>query len=597
MAVELTASKVAECAKEGFERLKAYRNARVLYIKDYVGQYMSKTAGLTGETPINLVFLAIRTLIPNLVMKEGVNKVTTKILPYKEFAELLGLGLNELQQRIKMKKILRALAVDMCFGLAVAETGIAESGELLPLGDVDVDPGQIYTDIVSFDNLTIDPICTALDKAGFIGHRIVDAPRQKLLDADGWDHDLVKALPSSIMGPIDVSAKDLTQEQTKSLEMRAMQDCVSVVKLWVPEANAICYVPDPYQHISDNFLKIQDYYGPASGPYSFGSLTPPVPDNPLPIAPVGVWRDLSDMANNLFVKLMNQADRQKDMLLYDPALADMAEAIRTGRDGEAIATTNPQGVNVVSFGGQNTDIDRMVNTLSYWFNLVSGNPMQMGGLTSSGKTDTATEFQGLQGNLSIGLNDMRDIMYDLASDISSNQAWFMIHDPLINMPLFTRTTGGRLVQVWLTPEQRRGDWPDYAFEIIKRSMTVADPVLRTKNIMEFYTNVLPAVASAAVQMLQMGIEFNMSRALMQAAEEMGIADSLSEVFRDPEFDKKMMAYMQLGPKGPSKGTLNPAGIQQQGGFVGQRPQLTPGQEFNQQAQQGAAPAQSAMRTV
>ena len=598
MPEELTASKISEAVKEGFGRLRQFRRNRVMFIKDYLSQYMLETAGLTGEKPINLVFMAIRALVPNLVLKNPVNKVTTKILAYKDYAELLGLGLNELQEQLRMKAILRAAIVDMCFGMAVLETNIGDSDNLMTLGpDVNVDPGQIFTDIISGDDLTIDPLCRSLDKAVFIGHNI-QVPRQKLLDADGWDKDLVRALPSSFAKVLgDGRADELTQEQSKALEMKAIQDYVDVVKLWVPEAQAVCYIPNPYQAKFDDFLKIEEYFGPSEGPYSFGSLTPPVPDNPLPVAPVGVWRDIGDMANNLFKKLMDKADRQKDVLLVPPAMADVGEAVREAVDGEMIISTDPNAINLVSFGGQSVDVDRMVNNLSYWWNIVSGNPMQMGGYQSGGKTDTATEFQGLQGNLSVGLNDMRDMTCDLAADVSEKQAWYMIHDPLINMPLCKRTTGGQEKQIWLTPEQRRGEWEDYTFEIIKRSMTVVDPMIRTKNIMDFYTNVLPSVASAGMQMMQMGLEFNLPRALMQAAEEMGIADSLMEVFNDPTFAERMQLYMQMGPQSAGKGMVNPKAVRQQGGFPGQRPIATPTQEFNRGAQETAAIGQSAMRTV
>jgi len=598
MPTELTANKISETVKEGFERLKQFRRNRVMFIKDYISQYMLEKSGLTGEKPIGLVFMAIRALVPNLVMKNGVNKVITNILAQKDFAEMLGLGLNELQQQLKMKAKLRAAIVDMCFGLATLETGIAESDNLIALGpDINVDPGQIFTDIISGDDLTIDPLCRSLDKAVFIGHNI-QVPRQKLLDADGWDKDLVMALPLSSAKPIrDGRAEELTQEQNKALEMKSVQNYVDVVKLWIPEAQAVCYIPNPYQAKFDDFLKIEEYFGPSEGPYSFGSLTPPVPDNPLPVAPVGVWRDIGDMTNRLFKKLMDKADRQKDVLLYPPAMADVAEAIRESPDGETLMCSDPNLINLVSYGGQNTDVDRMVSTLSYWWNIVSGNPMQMGGYQGGGKTETATEFQGLQGNLSVGLNDMRDMTYDLAADASKKQAWFMMHDPLINMPLFTRTTGGQEIQIWLTPEQRRGTWSNYTFEIVKRSMSVVDPMLRTKHIMEFYTNVLPGVATAGQAMMQMGLEFNLPRALIQAAEEMGIAESLVEVFNDPTFAERMMLYMQMGPKSAGKGMINPKAVGQQGGFPGQRPILSPTQEFNRGAQGAAAIGQAAGRVV
>jgi len=293
---------------------------------------------------------------------------------------------------------------------------------------------------------------------------------------------------------------------------------------------------------------------------------------------------------------MNQAERQKDVVLYDPAYADEAQAVVEAFDGEAIGCNNPDAVKVVSFGGQNPDNEKMVMTLRSWFNAMAGNPEQLAGTRGSTQTKTATEFQGLQSNAAVGLQDMRDITYDIAADISKKEAWYIHTDPLIKMPLTKRTTGDAEIQIWLTPEQRQGDWAELTFEIVKRSMNVVEPHLRAKRIIEFYTNILPAIAMTAMQNMQLGIPFNVQRAVMQAAEELGIEDAISEVFNDPTFQQRMELFMQMGPKDAGKGQIiSPKGVAQNEGFPMKRNILTPGQDFNQQSQMGAADMQSVLK--
>jgi len=191
---------------------------------------------------------------------------------------------------------------------------------------------------------------------------------------------------------------------------------------------------------------------------------------------------------------------------------------------------------------------------------------------------------------------MRDIVYDIAADISKKEAWYIHTDPLIKMPLTKRVTGDQEIQIWLTPEQRQGDWAELTFEIVKRSMNVVEPALRAKRIIEFNTNVLPAIMMAAYQAMQIGIPFNVQRAVMQAAEELGIEDAISEVFNDPTFQQRMQLFMQMGPKDAGKGQIfSPKGIAQNQGSPMKRSILTPGQEFNQQSQMGAADMQSVMQ--
>ena len=595
MPVEFTAKKISQAAKEGIDRLEHYRRARAMFVKDYVGNYFAKTKGMTGEYPINLIFLAIRALIPNLVMKHGVNKVTTEILAHKDYAELLGLGLDVSQRQRKLKKILRAGLVDMCFGMAIYKTSVWASGELLPVGDnIDIDPGQIYTDLIDFDDLVLDATCRSLEESALTGHSI-RIPRFHLLD-QGFNEELIMKLPKADSLQIkEGKIQNLSQNDSNSQTTIDLQDYVNVVELWVPEANAICYIPHPHQIEHDEFLKVTDYYGPADGPYTFGSLTPPVPDNPLPVAPVGVWRDLNEIANRMFKKFMDQGERQKDILLYKPQYADEAEGVRTAIDGETIACEDPSAFKVASFGGQNKDNESMITQLRWWFNYVAGNPDQMAGVSSSATTNRATEVQMLQANQSVTTEDMRDIIADINAEISKKESWFMIHDPLINVPLSKRISGGRMVQIWLTPEQRQGDWEEYPFKIKKRSMQIMEPHLRAKAIMDFNTNVIPSIAASAQIFMQLGIPYNVPRALMVAAEELGIEDIMVEVFDDPTFQQRWQIFMQQGPKEAGKGQLNIGGVMQNGGYPLSRNILSPQQEFNQQSQETAAIGQSAFR--
>jgi hypothetical protein len=213
--------------------------------------------------------------------------------------------------------------------------------------------------------------------------------------------------------------------------------------------------------------------------------------------------------------------------------------------------------------------------------------------------DTATEYQGNQANATVRIQDMRDMIADTYAEVSQKQAWYLHTDPLLfnfdqpGIPLIRRVTGKAPVQVWLTPEQRSGDFLEFNFEIVKRSLTVVDPILRSKRIMEFNTNVLPALAQTAMVLMQMGIPVNFPRQAMQIAEEMGIEDSVQETFEDPTFQQRMKTFMAMGPKNAGKGSLSLAGIRQNGGSPMKRDIMTPGQEQNQAAQQPAAEAQSA----
>jgi len=293
---------------------------------------------------------------------------------------------------------------------------------------------------------------------------------------------------------------------------------------------------------------------------------------------------------------MAQASRQKNITLYSPSNADVAAAIVDAEDGEAIATENPDGVKVVSYEGAGPDTERMVNSLYGWFNLIAGNPDLMGGLNIN--SDKATGQQILQQNASIGVGDMRDMVYDLAADVKSKQAWFLHNDELMfqpglpGIPLIKREADGRERQLFLTPADRTGPFDQLGFEIVPRSMSILDPQTRAQAIQNFATNVLPQAAMVAQAAMQVGQQFNMARYLTSVAEDMGIVEVVEGMFDDPEWQARMEWYASVGGKGDN-GKIGGSNTVQNGGFpVGRTPAMTPMQSFNQNAQATAAAAQS-----
>jgi len=587
---EVTARKLSLAVKAGFDRLKTYRMARAMYIRNYVGQYYAKSKGLTGEMPINLVFNAIRVTIPNIIMKNPLNKVVSEILPYRQYAELLSLGLDFNQKKMKLKNTLRAGTVDSFFGMGIYKTGISQSGQVLNEDDALIDPGQLYTDNVDLDNFSMDPTCYRREEAAFLGDKI-RVPRQTLLDMNGINSDLVMQLPTyNVKAGSDKGVHAMTQTTLRSDAMQNLQDFVYVVEVWIPGADVIALIPDPSVKIFDDFLSVKDFYGPDTGPYTFETLTPCVPNNPLPIAPVGIWIDLAEAANRMFKKIMDQGDRQKDVVVFDPAQSDTAQDLLDAEDGEYIASNDPKTVNVLHLGGQRKENEGMMAQLQGWFNYMSGNTDQMAGQKSD--VNTATQADILYSNANVGIEDTKELIYDVAAEISSKQAWYMMNDPLLHQVLCKREAGNEQIQVALTPEQRQGDFFDYAFEIIPRSMAIINPQIRSKRLIEFTTNLLPAAVNSAMMMIQMGYPFDLPGYLTLMAEELDITAQVQYLFNDPNFAARLELVMSAGPQPAGKGNPNSAaGVRQNHGFPGKKKIKSLSGDINSQRQQSGGLSQ------
>lgn len=592
MPTEVTPIKFQNVVKRGFERIQSYRKARAMFMREYIGQYYRDKYGITGDEPLNLIFRAISTFVPNLVMQTPINDVSTEYLQYKPYAEMLGLALDKVENDINLTDTLRAWIVSAFFAFGIIKTSLASSENHIQFGDSRIDPGQVYSELVDLDNFVFDPICTDIRKSSFLGDR-VRVPRQILLDTDGYDHDAVVRLPNSkFLGGDRV--EDFTKQNTSVSETYTLQDYVDVVQLHVPEADALVTISDPQQMMMKQYLRVEDYYGPKEGPYTLLSFTPPVENNPLPIAPVSMIYDIHKIANRTFIRMMNQADREKSVLAYPPANADEAQDLVDAEDGDTVAVTDPTQFNILQWGGSNPKNDQMVGQMQMWFNYMSGNPDQMSGnqtKATTGRKETATKTQATQGNAAVSLEDARSIIYKRAAEISRNQAWFLHHDPLINMPLVKRITAGEYKQLELTPEQRQGDFLDFVFKIKARSMVPLDPMQRTRLMTEFAVNMVPAIAQAAMVAMQIGTPFNLMRCITDLAEAQGLTADVQAWFDDPEFAAKQKFMLQTGPQNPGKA----GGMQNgSGGSPTARPVAGPETQSKQNEQLGANGSQQSM---
>ena len=453
------------------------------------------------------------------------------------------------------------------------------------------------------------------------GDRIT-VPRQTLLDSGLYRNDLVERLPRAggQGNRADGSAYAVSMKNIEIDDNYALQDEVEIYEIWVPSANAVITVPADKEVTFPDYLRVTDYYGVKEGPYTFLALTPPVPGNPLPIPSVGIWYDLHVLANRMSKKIVEQAERQKDIVTYKRTSVDDAEQLKNAGDGEAVAVDDVDGVKTMSFGGQQNSNENHLQSLENWFNQMAGNVNQVGGQNIEAKSATASNI--LQQNSGIGLEDMRDAVYRMAAQEARRRCWYFHTDPLMQMPLTKRqpTTQGQMVntptgpqwlqspvmqevQVILTPEARSGNFIDFTFSIEPESMGRRDGKTRLAQAMAFAQQVLPAVAAAAQIFMSLQIPFSAKAMLLRMAKDSGI-EWMDEVLYDPEFQMQMQQQMMMGPQAAeSKGQiagqpnpgLNPSILQNgQPGTV-QAPPPTPGQQQGQEAQLGANDAQQEIK--
>ena len=617
----------------GFRRFEPDRWRARFTAKLMAGPAFVSDTEVKCDSPLPLLFNAARTLVPQLVINFPRHVVETPYLPARQYAQSLGLALSLYDKKQAIPNIYRTVIVDALHSIGILKTGIESGGDVLALeneenGSTKIDNGQIYTERVSFDNFIADPDSREylfLD-ARFLGN-IIRVPRKVLLDSGQYDEDLVRRLPRDDSSTdYKNSTASLTMGNINATENADLEDVVKIAEIWIPSANAVVTMPGYMDMESmDEYLRVTDYYGVKEGPYTFLSLTIPIPDNPLPIPLMRVLFQLEMAANRMAVKISMQADRQKDILLYRAQESETAKKVVDAADGETIQCDDPTAINKMSLGGQENSNEEHLDSLLSQFNMLAANVETLSGVSSAAKSATAANI--LQQNASIGLADMQNAVYAMSAQEARRRAFYIHTDPLMNVILSKRVaTPGQMVtndmgrpqwvnppmvqevQEFLTPEQREGDFLDLVFNIEPESMARVDSKMRLQQETVFCTQLLPAVVGAAQISQQLGMAFDAAQMLSMMAKDSGIT-WMDSVLYSPQIQQK--AAMEYNAIQQATGEDVKAGQEQppqqnplqnamlQNGQQGNVQAPPPGQQTqnNQAAQGGANDAQRIIRAA
>ncbi len=604
--MNLAAKTLQEAAHNGFKRLRNFRAARKLFVKAYVGQYYDRDHGTLGQEPLNLAFTAIRAIVPNLVTRNPKIIVGSDYLMYRPYGNLLALALNYMSKKLDLPTILQRGIVDAIFTIGIFKVGLMSSDSLVYFGDEGVDPGQLYIDTVDFDDFTFDPDTRQLDKASFKGNRI-RVEREEVLESGLYDNSIIERLPSSADMVLDhyKNVRNLSTSQLNRYQIGKLHDYIDLIELHLEGPNVLVTVP--FKFPAETFAREKTFIGPDDGPYTFLTLTPPVPDNPLPVQLAGVWHDLHTVGNRIAKKALDQAEAQKDVLIYGSNSADDAQEIVDAKNLEVVRADDPNGVKMLSFGGQNPKNMEMTAQLLAWFDQFSGNTSMLAGTKLDTKVATVANI--LNQGVATGVTYMRDEVYKTTQKIMRKAAWYLHTDPIIKLPLIQRESIPaeyditpeeiRMIrparveetQVFLLPEARRGDFLDFAFKIEHDSMAPINWQVRMQQLEILAVKVIPAAANAAMISAQVGTPFSFQRFVTRFAEMMNI-EWIDEIFQSPELVTQMAMYARQGPQPQnSKGIASPGAVQQNRGVVTSKVSPSGETQQRQEAQVGAAQGQ------
>ena len=477
---------IDECIEWSKQLLERRCDERRDAVKQFVGSHYSDN-GSQKKVPTNMLEMALTIYLRLLAANAPQCVVSVKDAALKPFAKTFELVLNQIPDEIKLSETIRDVVMEAMFSIGIVKIGVAETSDNPKIGD------EPFVSLVQIDDYFCDMSARNWGEVQYEGN-------EYWMDVE----DISKMYGVDLKEDEYNGASERGDDQAKSVEMnesalplygRVLLRDVYLVK----ENRMITYAVN-----AKKVLRDVPWDGPEGSPYVklwFNS----VPGNLMPLAPVSVWEDMHELANQIFRKLANQATAKKTVTAFQSGLDEEIQRFKTAQDGEAI-NYNGTAPETLSVGGVDSGNLAFYIQIRDLFSIFAGNLDSLGGL--SPQSDTAAQDKLISEAASARVRAMADAVIAFAKEIFRRLAWYTWTDPVRERVVYktaSKKFNINLREEW-TPETRDGDFLDYNFDIAVFSMQDDSPSVRMQKLTNvFNTFIIPLQPMFA----EMGVQIDL----------------------------------------------------------------------------------------
>lgn len=446
------------------QQLETPRRKRLEAIKQYVGSHYSD-GGADKRVPTNFLELAVT--IYSRLLAARAPKITFKANnpELAPFAKTTEIALNQIPEEIGLGKTLSDSVVEAIFCCAAVKVGLQATDKQ----ELGINLTESYATLISIDDYFCDMSAKSRGQIQFEGNdywRPIEEVKDRfnLTDLDADDHTIIG---------------DQGEERAEGVSVSegadVYKDKVWLRDVWLPQKHQLL----TYAVKTLKVLRVVRWDGPEHGPYHMLGFST-VPGNLLPLPPVALWRDLHELANNIFRKVAKQAVDKKTVVAFAGNNDEDANRLKNAQDGDGIhySGQRPERIDV---GGIDSQALAMYIQSKDLFNYFAGNLDSLGGLAPS--TDTVGQDKLLHEAASARLQGMADNVYAFTKGIMKSLAWYEWTDPVRKRKVRKTVEGSSLgVDVTWSAETIEGDFIDYNFDIDVFSMQDDSPSSKLQKI-------------------------------------------------------------------------------------------------------------------
>lgn len=480
--------------------LEVFRTKRMEALREYIGGQYSDD-GAEDKVPVNFLRLAVLTYLRHLASATPLALVTTEHKQLKPEANDLGLALTRLMRKIAFGDSLRRIVLDSLFTVGVSKVGLGSKNDAR-IEDSSHHNGMVFCDPIDFDDWCHDTSARRWEEMQFRAHRarrrLVDVQASALYDP-ALTKDLKPLARQTTNNEGDERPATLAGEPVDSDELDAF---VELWEVYLPREQRIVTFADEECGV-DGALREEEWAGLEEGPFRRLKYED-VPGSAIPLSPVSMWKDLSDLGTVLFRKLGRQAERQKTFGLVRRGSDADGNRVVNVSDGEVIACDDPKSFNEGTAGGPNQTNLAFFLMVKDLFSWQAGNLDSLAGL--SAQAETLGQEELLKSSSSELMNQMKVMVTDYVVDVLRDMAWWLISNPLVDIPLTKPIPGtDSSIQGTFSPRDMSGDFLDYNFAIEPFSLQHQPPAKKLGLISQFFSNFIMPMAP---QLAQEGISVN-----------------------------------------------------------------------------------------
>jgi hypothetical protein len=474
--------KSVRCHRKNLYKL---RENRISLVDQYVGKYFGEH-GAGDKVPINMLEMAANIWQSQLAARTPQVLVSTKFRELMASASDFSRGLNHLiEHEIKLGQTLAQGVLEAMFSpFGVVKVGLCRNGSVEIDGYLH-DYGQPYADVVDLDDVILDLSARRWDLITFAGDKY-RVPLEFVKESGLYQN--VDDLSADDRDQYDDDGQERARDlsSTNRSPDEEWEDMIDLVDIWLPRQNVI--LTFKWNGDWKEPLREIEWDGPEGGPYHYLSFVP-VPGQILGNPPLGLLRDLHEIANQLYMSIVRSADMSKDVIGYRGEAAKDAERLRDAANGELIRMDDPQGVKPMHVGAIDQQIFGLVQHAVGEFEKQGGNLQLLGGL--SPQSETATQDKLLSANASRRMAHMQSQVMDWTKGIIQSLAFYLWEDPIQTMPLTRQipNTNMNVTYSW-GPEHREGDFLQYNFDLVPYSMVQHTPQQKLQEVMNLVQTVL-----------------------------------------------------------------------------------------------------------